>query len=331
MPALYLPRRRSLVAFFIAAATALKASTVLGAVIADSSSPASRLPHSASKIDDRSASTCTICFHGPDNIAFDDHGNAYVTDNDADHHLRVVRISPRGQKLAEWTDFAQATGRRSGPEGIASTRDGNLLVTDRGALRVTEYSPSGKALMHIGQPRQDFRDLGHVAVDSMDNIYVAEGGANRISKYRSSGQRILVWQRPPGNGRNEWRMPEGIGIQPNGNIVVEDAGNQRVLIVQPNGETQSIIHLRHDTPHYSSGLAVDRYGDIYVADNTLHQIQVFDAGGTLTHTVVNRDDDTLFHEGPTSIGVDRQGVLYAADGLTIVKFSLQGQLLDRWR
>lgn len=43
------------------------------------------------------------------------------------------------------------------------------------------------------------------------------------------------------------------------------------------------------------------------------------------------DNGLLFLEGPTSIGVDRHSVLYAADGLSIVRFTVDGRLLGRWR
>ena len=79
------------------------------------------------------------------------------------------------------------------------------------------------------------------------------------------------------------------------------------------------------------GLCVDHEGNIYVAYWHLHVVRKFSAQGKLLSTVSNSGNNVLFSEGPTSIGVDAQGNLYAADGLSIVKFSAQGKLLARWR
>ncbi|HEY0747087.1 MAG TPA: NHL repeat-containing protein [Steroidobacteraceae bacterium] len=303
--------------------------SVLATLTDAHSSPS--LSHGDPRTSPQDDAPCEICFYGPDNIAFDADENAYVTDGDQSARFRVLKISASGKKLMDWHAFMVAPNRRNGPEGIAVSNQNEIFVTDGGALQVIKFSAHGRPMMRIGDKAPVFQDLGHVAVDKAGNIFVAEGGVNRIQQFSPRGKRLTVWQKPKGHGENEWNMPEGIGLQPNGNIVVEDAGNQRVLIVNANGDTVSSIDLKHLTPHFSAGLAVDAIGNIYVADDKLHSVQMFDPKGSWIRNIANGDHDLLFRSGPTSISVGPHDILYAADGRTVVKFTVDGELLGRWR
>lgn len=156
---------------------------------------------------------CALCFYGPDNIAFDGNGNAFITDSDHKSRFRVLKVSAQGKEIDEWGVFPVVNGRKSGPEGIAIDIDGNILVIDGGRLRILKLSSAGKLLMSIGETASLFHDLGHIAIDSTGYIYVAEGNQNRIQKLSPDGKRAAVWQRPKGSGTEEWNRPETITIR----------------------------------------------------------------------------------------------------------------------
>jgi DNA-binding beta-propeller fold protein YncE len=282
-----------------------------------------------------------LCFYGPDNIVFDGVGNAYITDNDHKSHFRVLKVSPQGTRIAEWRVFRAVQGRSSGPEGIAIDSDGNIFVTDGGALRVLKLSPAGKLVMSIGSTHPWFHDLGHVAIDSAGYIYVAEGGANRIQKFSSDGKRVAVWQRSKGNGSDQWNTPETIAVRSDGSLVVEDAGNHRIIVISTRtGQTQFVFGGRGNGPGQfveDEGSGVDHEGTMYVSDWTLHRVQKFDPYGKLLSTISNSGDNVLFSQnGPAGVTVDANDNLYTVDGygipgcMSVVKFSQQGKLLARW-
>jgi DNA-binding beta-propeller fold protein YncE len=285
---------------------------------------------------------CTLCFYGPDNIVFDAAGNAYITDNDHKSHFRVLKVSPQGIRIAEWRVFRAVQGRSSGPEGIAIDSDGNIFVTDGGALRVLKFSPTGKLLMSIGSKHRWFHDLGHVAVDSAGYIYVAEGGANRIQKISSDGKRVAVWQRSKGSRYDQWNSPETIAVRSDGSLVVEDAGNHRIVVISTRtGQTQFVFGERGNGPGQfveDEGSGVDDQGNIYVSDWTLQRVQKFDPQGKLLSTISNSGDKVLFSQnGPAGVTIDASDNLYSVDGygiaglMSVVKFSQKGKLLARWR
>ena len=97
-------------------------------------------------------------------------------------------------------------------------------------------------------------------------IYVAEGGANRIQKFSSDGKRVAVWQRSKGNGSEQWNMPETIAVRSDGSLVVEDAGNHRIVVISTlTGRTEFVFGGRGKGPGQfveDEGLGVDHEGNI---------------------------------------------------------------------
>lgn len=280
------------------------------------------------------AEKCSLCFYGPDNLVFDTDGNAYVTDNDHKAQFRVLKISPKGQKLSEWFDFPNVEGRNSGPEGIAIDGNDNIYVTDGGRLQVRKYDISGRLIAAIGDGSSTFHDLGHVAVDGSGTIFVAEGGANRIQAFSQKGERLAVWQHQKGAGSDAWNRPEGIAISPSDGLVVEDWGNQRILILSKEGATKKAFDgsSANSKIANSAGLCVDHSGAIFTADIKEHLIRKFDATGKLLSTIGNTEGRQVFTGGgPSSVATDAKGNVYAADGLSIVKMSSSGVVLARWR
>jgi tripartite motif-containing protein 71 len=278
--------------------------------------------------------SCRLCFYGPDNIAFDAAGNAYVTDSDQKSRFRVVKVSPRGQLLAEWRLFATGPGKRPGPEGIAVDRHGNVFVTDGGALCVLKVSPAGKVLMTIRDGKTPFQDLGHVALDGFGNIYVADAAQNAIYKFSSRGKLLAIWKRARGGKLDEWNGPETFAVRADGSMVVEDWGNRRIVVVAPSGKTLFAFGSRGSGPGQfksDSGIAVDAAGNIYVTDWELHRIQKFDALGHLLSRFPRDASAQFFGDGPAGLTIDKQGDFYTVDGLSILKFSADGRVLARWR
>jgi tripartite motif-containing protein 71 len=280
------------------------------------------------------AAGCNLCFYGPDNMAFDGEGNVFIVDTDHRSRSRVLKISKSGTKLAEFTDFHSSSSRSNGPEGIALSPTDALLVTDAGALNLVVLSPALKLLRTIGVG-DTFHDLGHVAVGERGQIYVAEGEQNRIQKFTADDTRLATWQFDKGSDRNQLNMPQGLGVLPEGNLVIEDWRNRRIVVLNDSDGTPLLIFggtgLGSARFQNTSGPFVDTHGNIYVAEKTLHRVQKFTARGEWLALIGNTDHKRLFAEGPSAIAVDEKGNLLAPDGLSIVKLSTHGQLIARWR
>ena len=132
-------------------------------------------------------------FEDPNGIALDDNGNIYVADT---FNHRVLKLSPDGLRLAAWGSEGSkgaevgAAPRFHRPWDIAVDADGNVFVTDRDNHRVQKLDPDGLILAVWGQFGHDgsvgslpqFDNPTGIAVDSLGNVYVSEGGNDRVQK-----------------------------------------------------------------------------------------------------------------------------------------------------
>jgi DNA-binding beta-propeller fold protein YncE len=280
-----------------------------------------------------SSSACVLCLYGPDNMVFDQDGDVYLVDTDHHSRSRVLKLSRDGKELADWRVFAYVPRRRNGPEGIAMGRDGDIFVTDAGAHVVLKLSPQGNVLLRIGSGTGTFKELGHVAVLPNGRICVSESDSNAIQVFSPRGSLVERWKRNGGVG-GDWKHPESIASLGDGSLVVEDWGNHRIDIVSPGGKVVVSFGRFGKGPGElmnSAGIAVDTHQNIYVADYYLKRIQGFDRTGKLVRVLENSSGHTLFNLRPGGVAVDRDGNLYSPDGLSVVKYSPDGRVLQRWQ
>jgi len=81
-----------------------------------------------------------------------------------------------------------------------------------------------------------------------------------------------------------------------------------------------------------SGVAVDSYGNVYVADTYNHRIQKFSSSGTfITKWGSQGTGDGQFYS-PSGVAVDSSGNLYVADTKNhrIQKFNSNGTFITKW-
>ena len=294
--------------------------------------PSAPSASSATGVSAKQKAPCALCLYGPDNMAFDARGNIYLVDTDHAMRSRVLKLSPEGKVLAEWHVFRAVPGQDNGPAGIALDRHGDILVTDPEA--VLKLSPSGKLLATIGADARARDPQGHVAVDRQGDIYLAQAQRNLIRKFSPDGKLLASWHREQGSGVEQWNHPEQVSLAPDGNLVVQDWGNHRMMILSTSGRTISTFDATPGVPlaqASTSSSCVDGKGHIFVADYQLHRIQEFDSQGRLLATIGNTPGNLLFEKAPNSLAIDGNGYLYATDGLSVVKFSRAGKLLARWR
>ena len=258
-------------------------------------------------------------------------GDVYLTDTDGKRHSQIVELSKAGVIVARWQHFVWKPDARNGPEGIAMTRSGSLLVTDGGDSQILELTPELNRSAVFARSVK-FADLGHIAVGH-DSIYVSEGPPRTILKLTPGGKLVERWHRAKGREATEWSFPETIAIQPTGNLVVEDWANRRIEILSPLGVTLALFgSAGHGDGQFlnTAGVNVDSRGNIYVADAGLHRLQEFNTEGRFIRVIGRQAGRAIFREGPSSVAIGPSGIIYAADGLTIVRLNHDGKLISRW-
>ena len=80
----------------------------------------------------------------------------------------------------------------------------------------------------------------------------------------------------------------------------------------------------------TAGVNVDSRGNIYVADVGLHRLQEFDPEGRFMRVIASQAGRAIFREGPSSVAIGPTGIIYAADGRSIVRLDRDGKVISRW-
>jgi len=256
-------------------------------------------------------------FNFPQGIAVDRVGVIYVADG---ANATIRKVTPEGvvttlagmPGISGDLDGTGSEARFYSPYGLAQDGEGNLIVGDQGNRLVRRVTTSGVVTTLTARaPNEPFRSVRGLTVDSAGNIYVADGTDHVIRQVRHDGSvSILAGTRfTPGyrdgvGGAVLFDPPESVAADRFGNLIIADAGNRLIRKVTPSGVVTTIAGTPGtigylDGPGNAArfmgmqGVAVDKWGNIYVADTYSHTIrkltpilplQVASAGGRLSLT-----------------------------------------------
>lgn len=170
------------------------------------------------------------------------------------------------------------------PLGVAvSTSGDRIYVTESDGPRVVHvYDRDGKQVGTL-EPSKS-KALAHVpvyvAVDPLtDDVYVSDRVAAKIYVYRADGTYKGVFRPNLSNLGGAWQ-PLGLAFDANGVLYVTDASApaNRVLSFTRGGK---LLHRFGTSLQYAfpNGIAVDRDGNVYVADSNNGRVVVLDKSG----------------------------------------------------
>lgn len=135
------------------------------------------------------------------------------------------------------------------------------------------------------------------------------------------------------------RLPRDVATTPNGNIVVVDTGNDLIKVFNSTGNFLFQFggyNLQNPLADGKLNLplaaAVDKFGNIYVADTENHRIQKFDAQGNFVTKWGSYGSIDGQFMTPISIAVDKRGSVFVSDNQNhrIQKFDSIGNFLLKW-
>jgi DNA-binding beta-propeller fold protein YncE len=107
--------------------------------------------------------------------------------------------------------------------------------------QVTTLAGSDEGFADGSGAEARFSGAVDVAVDAGGNVYVADSANHRVRKITPEGVvTTLAGSGEPGNadgpaGEAQFRAPEGVAVDADGNVIVADTGNHRVrkIVLNP--------------------------------------------------------------------------------------------------
>jgi C1A family cysteine protease/uncharacterized membrane protein len=259
-------------------------------------------------------------FKNPDGIDVDSSGNVFVADF---YNDRIQKFNSSGTFLMKWGRSGSGNGQFRYPSGVATDSSDNIYVSDgtyEGAVnhRIQKFGPDGTFLLKwgsYGSGDGQFNSSTSVAVDTSDNIYIADRGNNRIQKFSSNGTFLLKWG-SIGSGDGHFIQPKGIAVDSSGNVFVADTKNHRIQKFSSSGIFLSKWGSYGSVDgqfKYPRGIAVDSSGNVYVTDMYNHRVQKFSSTGTFLATWGSEGSDDGQFKYPNGVTVDTSGNVYVAD------------------
>ena len=297
-------------------------------------------------------STCLdASFSIPYGVTLDAHGNIYIADTE---NFKIRKISPSGRVstfagsgFQGNTDSTGSEASFSYPTGVAVDTSGNVYVADRNNSLIRKISPTGRVSTFAGSGVQGSKDdIGKaasfnypagIAIDSYGTLYVADQDNKKIRKISPAG----VVSTLAGSGAQgskdttigkaaSFYNPTGVAVDVYGNVYVADFGNNKIRKISPTGVVSTLAgsgnigstdSIGTAASFYNpAGVALDKYGNVYVADLSNQKIRKVSPTGVVSTLAGNGSigsADSISTKAsffnPNGVTVDNSGNVYVAD------------------
>lgn len=250
----------------------------------------------------------TATFKFPDAAVTDSDGNIFITDQ-SNHIIR--KITPEG--IVSTFAGTGSIGSNDGdgamasfyyPAGITVDGDDNVYIADFGNNKVRKITPDGTVSTFAGTGAVGFADgtallatfngLTGVAIDSQNNLFVADYYNNKIRKIDDLGN-VTTFAGTGTPGSNDgaateatFYYPATISIDSNDNLFLTDENNNKIRKISPDGTTTT--YAGNGTVGSDEGLALNASFNhptglvvdgtvVYVSDYQNHKIRRIDRYG----------------------------------------------------
>lgn len=216
------------------------------------------------------------------------------------------------------------------PYGVAADNNGNVYVADYDNSAIRKISSTGT----VSTVASGFDDVYGIAVDNTGNIYLSDIYHYQIKEVTTNNVLMTL----AGNGSYghvdgaaasaEFEDPYGVAVDNAGNVYVADYSSETIRKIS-NGVVSTIAGngtsgyldgpagaAEFDEPY---GVAVDKAGNVYVADYDNNAVRKITPGG-----MVSTFADIY---EPTSVAVGSNGTIYVSNYSEVWEYSSTGTQL----
>ena len=271
----------------------------------------------------------------PSHLAIAPDGSIWVADADND---RFQIFATDGSLREVWGasgsgdgefDFTTVDWGGYDHAAIAFAPDGTFYVADPGNHRIQKFGPDRGFLTAWGSEGREPGQFGtpiDLVVDAQGRVYVLDSARNKAPAGPETGA-VQVFD-ADGQFRAEWGAygaepgelsgPFGIGLAPDGTLLIAEADNSRVQRFTPEGELlDGWGGPGSGDGHFINAMdaAVDAQGRVFVTDYLNSRVQVFAHDGRFLGAW--GEYGTAAGQFATALGVavGSDGTVYVTDGV----------------
>lgn len=300
-------------------------------------------------------------------IATDSTGDLYI----ANSRNTILKITHDGMALTlagkpDERGSADGIGyaaRFAFPIGIAIDSADDVYVTDKVNNTIRRIAQTGLVTTLAGTPginghadgvgtKASFSSPIGIATDKTGNVYVADSGNNIIRKITPAGVVTTIAGLAGAPGETDgigaaarFSAPYGIATDGDGNLFVVEMSSNTLRKITPAGMVSTLAGKAGQPGHADGtgtdatfnaphGVATDKAGNIYVADNGNNTIRKVTPAGVVT-TIAGRagtEDDPEFDgigsaarfQEPTALTTDHAGNVLVLEGDNVRQVSPMG-------
>lgn len=193
-------------------------------------------------------------------------------------------------------------------------KNGIIYVTDTAMGVVFVINTNTNSVSFLGDENSGKLKLPvGIALDSNENVYVADSKLQRVFGYDKTGKLFFVL-----GDNDEFIRPTGVAINKELEILyVVDTKGHTIRAFSLTGDFLFDIGQRGKEDgefNFPTNIAVDQNsGNIVVVDTQNFRVQIFDQDGEFIHTFGNIGDKPGTFSRPKGVGIDTDGNIYVSD------------------
>ncbi|HEX5307884.1 MAG TPA: SMP-30/gluconolactonase/LRE family protein [Solirubrobacteraceae bacterium] len=210
--------------------------------------------------------------------------------------------------------YQSSFGHPSEPEGIARDSEGNVYVVDKAKNCVEELSSGGTFIQKFGgsgSGEGGLKEPMGITIDGKGTIWVANAGGNQIVGFDKEGKFLTGI----GVGLS---FPAAVAYSPsNGRLYITDTEVSRIEWINPQVPGEYGIFGSEGSGNGQfidpEGIAVDKAGNVWVADTYNSRIEEFSASGSYISQFGHVGSEEGGLHNPTGLAFDSEGDILVAD------------------
>jgi sugar lactone lactonase YvrE len=219
------------------------------------------------------------------------------------------------------------------PYGMAVDSKGKVYVADSkvGAIFIFNTETRDVEMIKNKSEAHFVRIIG-LAMDDNDRLFVSDPGLRHVLVFNAQHKAEEVIT-------DSMVEPSGLAIDTQNRLLyVSDINQDQILVYDADSfklkrkiGTGGKNHELTTPGDFAkpSGVAVDKEGNLYVADTLNNRIEIFDADGQFIRAWGKNGDGPGYFARPKGVAIDSDGHIWVADGVQdrVQVFTPEGQLL----